>query len=168
MKKTELKLQLYGRKILRQRVKEVKEITPEVREYLEGMLKLMRKEGGIGLAANQAGIDLRLVVIETKDKIWKIINPQIRKKRGSIVFEEGCLSFPGLSLKIKRAKEVWVDFLDVDGNKVSVKAEGILAVAFQHEVDHLDGILFIDHIPYLERLKISPWLLEIKRKSAES
>ena len=128
----------------------------------------MRKEGGIGLAANQAGIDLRLVVIETKDKIWKIINPQIRKKRGSIVFEEGCLSFPGLSLKIKRAKEVWVDFLDVDGNKVSVKAEDILAVAFQHEVDHLDGILFIDHISYLERLKISPWLLEIKRKSAES
>ncbi len=168
MKKTELKLQLYGKKILRQRVKEVKEITPEVREYLEGMLKLMRKEGGIGLAANQAGIDLRLVVIETQDKVWKIINPQIRRKKGSIVFEEGCLSFPGLSLKIKRAKEVWVDFLDVDGNKVSVKAEDILAVAFQHEVDHLDGILFIDHIPYLERLKISPWLLEIKRKSAES
>jgi len=168
MKKTELKLQLYGKKILRQRVKEVKEITPEVREYLEGMLKLMRKEGGIGLAANQAGIDLRLVVIETQDKVWKIINPQIRKKRGSIVFEEGCLSFPGLNLKIKRAKEVWVDFLDVDGNKVSVKAEDILAVAFQHEVDHLDGILFIDHISYLERLKISPWLLEIKRKSAES
>jgi len=168
MKKTELKLQLYGKEILRQRVKEVKEITPEVREYLEGMLKLMRKEGGIGLAANQAGIDLRLVVIETQDKVWKIINPQIRKKRGSIVFEEGCLSFPGLNLKIKRAKEVWVDFLDVDGNKVSVKAEDILAVAFQHEVDHLDGILFIDHISYLERLKISPWLLEIKRKSAES
>jgi peptide deformylase len=131
------------------------------------MFDTMYEEEGIGLAANQAGLDLRLVVIETEDKVWKIINPQIRKKRGSIIFEEGCLSFPGLSLRIKRAKEVWVDYLDVDGNKLSVKAEDILAVAFQHEIDHIDGILFIDRIPYLERLRISSQLLEIKKKSSQ-
>lgn len=165
MKKTALKLQLYGKKILRQKAKEVEEITPAVRSYLDEMLELMRAAGGMGLAANQAGLDLRLVVIEAEEKVWKIINPQITKAKGKITFEEGCLSFPGINLKIKRAAEVWVDFLDSDGNKISLKAEGILAVAFQHEIDHLDGILFIDHASYLDRLKITSKLLEIKKKA---
>jgi len=162
MSKIELKLQIYGSPILRKKCKEVKEITPEILQILDKMVYLMRRYKGVGLSANQAGLDLALVVIETPEKLYKMINPRIIQKKGSLIFEEGCLSFPGLTLSVKRAREVWVNFTDEQGRNLDLKAESTLAVILQHEIDHIQGVLFIDRLPFWERFKINPVLKEIK------
>lgn len=162
MSKTELKIQLYGSPLLRKKTKQLKRIDGEVNELLNKMVSLMRKEKGAGLAANQAGLDLSLVVIETPEKLYKLINPKIVKKKGKVIFEEGCLSFPELSLSVKRAKEVLVNYVDTQGNFIDLKAEGMLAVILQHEIDHIYGILFTDRISLFKKIKIRRSLKKIK------
>ena len=162
MKKTELKLQIYGSPILKKRCRRVSRISPEILQVLDKMVYLMRRYKGVGLSANQAGLDLALVVIETPEKLYKMINPRIIQKKGSLIFEEGCLSFPGLTLSVKRAREVWVNFTDEQGRNLDLKAEDTLAVILQHEIDHIQGVLFIDRLPFWERFKIKPVLKEIK------
>ncbi len=167
MKKTELKLQIYGSPILKKRCRRVSRISPEILQVLDKMVYLMRKYKGVGLAANQVGLEEALVVIETPQRVYKMINPKITKRRGKLVFEEGCLSFPGLTLSIKRAREVWVSYVDERAREVDLKAEGILAVILQHEIDHLNGILFIERISPLRKLRIKPILKEIKNRSTQ-
>ncbi|MCD6539470.1 MAG: peptide deformylase [Candidatus Omnitrophica bacterium] len=162
MNKIKLKLQIYGSPILRKKCRKVGEITPEILQILDKMVYLMRRYRGVGLAANQAGLDLALVVIETPEKLYKLINPKIIQKKGSLIFEEGCLSFPGLILSVKRAREVWVNFTDEQGRNLDLNAEDTLAVILQHEIDHIQGVLFIDRIPFWEKLKIKSVLKKIK------
>jgi peptide deformylase len=123
----------------------------------------MREHKGVGLAANQAGLTLRLAVIEAEDKVFKLVNPVIIKKSGRIAILEGCLSFPGLELKVRRYGKIWVRSLNEKGEPLNLEVEDTLAIVFQHEIDHLDGICFIDRIPFWERLKIVPKLKAIKR-----
>jgi len=164
MKKIKLRIHFWGERILRKKCKKVKEVNDDIRVFLNEMYSLMRVSDGIGLAANQAGVDLRLIVIQIKDNVFKLINPKIIKKEGKIKIEEGCLSFPGITLGIKRAGKVWVSSLDENGNTIDIEADGILAVALQHEIDHINGIVFIDRISFLERLKLKNKLREIKKK----
>ena len=144
---------------LRERSLEVTEVTPEIQQLLNNMLDTMYAEPGIGLAAPQVGVNYRLVVIDVggeseennASKVHKLINPVITERQGEISFEEGCLSVPGVRETVQRSDSVVVEALDEQGQKVTIEAHGILAVCLQHEIDHLDGVLFIDHLSRLKR-----------------
>jgi len=164
MKETKLRVHLWDDRILKNKCKPVKEVTQNIRELLEEMYSLMKAEGGVGLAANQVGIDLCLVVIQTQEGLFKLINPRIIKKEGRIELEEGCLSFPNITLSIKRAEKVWVSSSDEKGNPFDIEAEGVLAVVLQHEIDHINGIVFIERIPFLRRMRLRNKLKEIKNR----
>lgn len=137
----------------------------KIRCLLDEMLSFMRASGGAGLAGNQAGLDLSLIVIEVENHIFKLVNPKITKREGSINFPEGCLSFPGLELEVKRNKKVWVSALNEEGEPVRIEAEGFLAVIFQHEIDHVEGIVFLDRVSFWKRVKAYPKLGEIIRRT---
>ena len=122
MSKIELKIQIWPSKILKQRCKKVDVVDDEIRQILDDMLQLMRESKGIGLAANQAGLDKRLVVIEIEDKIIKLVNPRILSKEGHMKFREGCLSFPGLDLDVIRASKILVEALDAQGKPLRFEA----------------------------------------------
>ena len=150
-----LEIRKYPHPILRRKSEEVKKVTPELKRLIEDMIETMEKNDGAGLAAPQVGILKRVIVAETERGPIGLINPEIIKKsKEKILAEEGCLSFPGLFLKIKRAKEVEVKALDVEGKEMKIKAEGLLARVLQHEIDHLDGILFVDKISFWQKWKI--------------
>ena len=110
------------------------------------MAKLMYLSQGVGLAAQQVGIDKQLAVIDIGNGLIKFINPVIIKRQGIDLLEEGCLSVPGVSIKVKRAKSVTVHFLDEEGSVQQLHADGLLARALQHELDHLAGVLIIDYV----------------------
>ncbi len=150
-----LKIRKYGDPILGKKAEEVKETTPEIKELILNMMEMMQKEHGVGLAAPQVGVAKRIIVVETGNGPDVFINPKIIKKsKEKIIMEEGCLSFPELYFKIKRAKEIKVQTENINGKELEIKAEGLLARIFQHEIDHLDGILFIDRISFWKKLKL--------------
>ncbi|MCM8823973.1 MAG: peptide deformylase [Candidatus Omnitrophica bacterium] len=164
MKKTKLRIHFWGEKILRTKCQQVKEVNDEIRKLLDEMCVLMKNCDGMGLAANQAGLDVSLVVVNSGKEILKLINPKILKREGSTEFEEGCLSFPGLYINIKRASKVWVSYLNERGEPLTIEASGILAVVLQHEIDHINGIVFIDRLPIWVRIRLRKRLKEIKGK----
>jgi len=161
MKKIELSLQLYGSSVLRKKAKEVDIIDSEIESYLDEMLKIMYKYNGIGLAANQAGLLKKLVVIDLGRSPLKLINPRIVKRSGKVEFEEGCLSLPGLRVKVKRSAEVLVEALDTKGHPLKISAQGLLAICLQHEIDHLEGRLILDYLPFIKRVKEKRKLMEV-------
>lgn len=161
----------YPDPLLREKCKSVSKIDNRIRKILDDMAETMYEAPGIGLAASQIGITERLIVVdigsdeETKRqaKLYKIINPEIVEKKGSIEYEEGCLSLPGIKDLVKRAAEITLQGLDENANEISIKADGLLAICFQHELDHLDGILFIDHLSRLKRELIKSKMSKKKR-----
>lgn len=165
MSKIKLRIHTWPEDILLKECKQVENVDDTVRKLLYAMLALMRVSGGAGLAANQAGLDISLIVIEVGNNIFKLVNPRIVKKEGEIDSQEGCLSFPGLELDIKRSDKVWVEALDEKGRPVEIKAEGILAVVFQHEIDHIQGITFIERVSFWKRFACFGRLYKIKRKT---
>lgn len=143
----------YPNPILRKKSEEIKEITPEVKELASDMTELMRNNQGIGIAAPQVGESKRIIVVQTEKGPQVLVNPRILKKgRDKDVMEEGCLCLPGLFLRIKREREVEAEALHLDGEKILIKAKGLLARILQHEIDHLDGILFIDKISFWQKI----------------
>ena len=139
----------YGDEILKKKSKEVEQIDDKIRELVQDMIETMHKYNGVGLAAPQVGILKRIAVIdlyEEGDGPVTLINPQIVKTEGKQTVDEGCLSFPNQFAKVIRPKKVVVEALDEDGNEVRYEAEGLFAQAISHEVDHLDGEVFIDKI----------------------
>ncbi len=167
MNKTKLRIHTWPEDILCKRSQKVGKVDEEVRCLLDEMLSLMRVSGGTGLAGNQAGLGLSLIVIEIENHIFKLVNPEIIKSEGSVSFPEGCLSFPGLELEVKRANKVWVSALNEEGKPVEIEAERFLAVIFQHEIDHIEGITFIDRVSFWKRIKAYPKLREIIRKTKD-
>lgn len=135
-----------GDPVLREVALAVQEITPQVKKLLDDMVETMYDAEGVGLAAPQVGIGKRIIVIDVLDEngLLKLINPVIMKREGKEAAVEGCLSFPGVAGEVERDVKVTVLAMDVDGNPVEICASGLLARAFQHEIDHLDGILFVD------------------------
>jgi len=124
---------------------------------IDDMFDTMYSGNGIGLAAPQVGVNQRVITVDLQKKRSKpfaLINPEVVRAEGEYESEEGCLSCPGLSAMVKRAKSVTVTGLDPKGRNVTIEAEELLAVVLQHEVDHLDGILFIDRLEPTERVKV--------------
>lgn len=164
MKETKLRIRFWGDPILKKKCLSVKEVNDDLRSLLDQMYVLMKVTDGVGLAGNQAGLNKRLVVVEYENNVFKLINPKIIKKEDQIVFEEGCLSFPGINIEIKRSGKVWVKALNEAGEKIDIEAEGLLAVILQHEIDHINGVVFIDRISLFRRLKLTKQLRKIKKE----
>lgn len=146
----------YPNPVLRERATHVDEITPEIQRLVDDMAETMYAAPGVGLAANQVGVLKRVFVIDIANDdepsdLYVFINPQILEKEGQIEWTEGCLSFPGVSESLQRADRVRVTALDREGNAFELEASGLLAVAIQHENDHLDGQLLIDHLGPVRR-----------------
>ena len=135
-----------GDPILRKTAKEVEVVDERIKVLVEDMIETLHKYNGVGLAAPQVGILKRVIVIDTYDgsDVLVLINPKIIKTKGEQTVEEGCLSFPNQYAKVVRPKEVIVEALNEKGEKIRVEAKELLAQALMHEIDHLNGILFVD------------------------
>ena len=132
--------------MLKKKAKVVKRLTPEIVRLIDEMIKIMLAAPGIGLAAPQIGVLLRVIVADTGEGGGAIINPKLTEKHGAQTFVEGCLSLPGIEAPVDRASQVIVSGMDRRGEKIKIEAKGLLATVFQHEIDHLDGKVFIDRV----------------------
>ncbi len=137
-------LRFEGDPLLRKKSREVTEINDRIKSLVEDMKETMYKEDGVGLAAPQIGILRRVVVIDVGDGTIELINPEFLYQEGEQIDIEGCLSVPGKSGKVKRPQKVKVRYMDLEGNEKIIEGTGLLAIALCHEIDHLNGILFID------------------------
>jgi peptide deformylase len=142
-----MQIRTIGDPVLRTKAKSIDEVTKKINDLIDNMFDTMYEEDGIGLAAPQVGILKRIAVVDIREgnKVV-LINPEIIEEEGKAIREEGCLSIPGETGDVIRAEKVKVRSLDRDGNEVEFEAEGLEARAIQHEIDHLDGILFIDKV----------------------
>jgi peptide deformylase len=151
-----LKIELFGAPVLREKAQPVEAVTPEILRLLDDMAQTMRHAGGAGLAANQVGVAKRLLVIdlgahEGKENLVYLINPEYTVQEGEMVQEEGCLSIPQIYERVKRPQYVAVKALDREGKPFELDGEDFLAKALSHEMDHLDGVLFIDRLSPFRR-----------------
>lgn len=140
------KIRVEGDEILKKKSREVEDINEKIQELIDDMLETMYKANGVGLAAVQVGVLKQVIVIDIDDGNGPLvlINPKIIKEKGEQEVDEGCLSFPNKFAKVKRPYEVIVEALDRDGKTIRVKAKELMAQAISHEVDHLNGIVFVD------------------------
>jgi peptide deformylase len=176
---------------LRHKAQPIDKVTPEIKQLAADMLETMYAEKGIGLAAIQVGVEKRLLVIDTRSKSKDedrydlsqmteleklvpmplvILNPVIKKKEGKTTFEEGCLSVPGYYETVNRDEYIEVDGMDLDGKPLQLKLDGLLAICMQHEIDHLDGKVFIDRLSPIKSMRIKSKIKKFgysKKKSDE-
>lgn len=146
-----LEIKKAGDKVLKEICQPVEKIDRKVRQLLDDMAETMYSANGAGLAAPQVGVTLRLVVIDVGDGLIELINPEIVKHEGTMKDTEGCLSIPDIWGEVERYSKVVVESLNRRGKKQRLVGEGLLARAFQHELDHLNGILFIDRAETIQR-----------------
>jgi len=151
-----LSVRKYGDPILRRRGVRVDAVTPEIRNIVADMIDTMYDEVGLGLAAPQIGVSLRLMVVADDEgrEARALVNPTITEQGGEVIAEEGCLSIPGVFAPVKRAEWVRLEAQDLEGRAVALAARGLRARVFQHEMDHLDGVLFIDRLDPVARDRI--------------
>jgi len=150
-----LSMRRYGDPILRQVAAPVAAVTPEIKMLIADMSETMWAQVGIGLAAPQTGVSLRIFVMDDgKRGARALINPVVIEKSGVVREEEGCLSLPGYFAEVERAKWLRVEALDGEGQPIGFEAQGLQAKIIQHEIDHLDGVLFIDRLPPVTRDRI--------------
>lgn len=161
----ELVIKKFPDPTLRKKASKVLRITSSEKEILCEMARLMYLSQGVGLAATQVGIDKQLVVIDVGGGLIKLINPAIAKREGLEAMEEGCLSVPDLSVKIRRSRCVTVNFMDEEGEVQKLHADGLLARAVQHELDHLLGILIVDYVNPVKKLLLKR---KLGRKTAKT
>ncbi len=149
----------YPDPVLRNKTSRVERVDRDLDRLIEDMVETMHAAPGVGLAANQVGVPLQLAVIDLSSRedegqrhpLIVIINPEILSMEGSVIEEEGCLSIPDYAEKVKRAARVRVRAQDRSGKPFEIEAEGLLAKAFQHEIDHLNGLLFVDRLSSLKK-----------------
>lgn len=165
MPETRLKINIFGDSILRKKAKLVKEVTVEYRKVLSLMAQSMYEHSGIGLAAPQVGMSVRLVVVDIGEGLHKLVNPRIVKRQGTQAIQEGCLSVPGACVKVKRSRQIWVEALDENNHPVKIEARDLFACVLQHEIDHLEGKLIVDYASFLEKLRIKRKLKELKKEA---
>lgn len=147
----------------------VEKIDDGIRQLARDMAETMYEAPGIGLAATQVNVHKRLIVIdasETRDELLVVINPELIESEGLQVGEEGCLSVPGIYDKVERAERVVVRYLDLEGQQQTIAAEGLLAVCLQHEMDHLMGRVFVEHLSPLKQLRIKAKMAKQARITA--
>lgn len=148
-----LEIKKYGEPILRKKTQPVGEVDEEIRKLVSFLVQAMYQNKGVGLAANQIGLDLNMAVIDAGNGVKVLINPKIISSSGEIIEEEGCLSLPGIFFKIKRPENIEVEALDKFGKVQKINAQDLEARAICHEVDHLNGKLIIDRIGFWQRMK---------------
>ncbi len=145
----------YPNPILKKKSLEIDEINEEIKALAKEMAEIMFENQGVGLAAPQLGILKRIIVVKGEKGAAAFINPKIiQKSKATEVAEEGCLCLPGIFLKIKRAKKIEITATNLAAEKIQFQAEGTVARVLQHEIDHLDGILIIDKVPFWQKLKL--------------
>ncbi len=158
-----LRLRFLGDPVLRRKARRIEKVTPATRETVEAMWEIMNDANGIGLAAPQVGLSQRIIVIDTREPGEKaaLINPEIVWSGNELSkVKEGCLSIPGVEGDVMRPTKVRVKGLGIDGKPVEISASGLYARAFQHEIDHLNGIVFIDQVSQAELERLQPLLAE--------
>ncbi len=172
-----LPIYTYGFEVLRRKTKKITKVDDKLIEVVGSMFNTMHKATGIGLAAPQVGLDFALTVIDLskaeggkrlKYEPITLLNPVIKDYHGTIFLEEGCLSIPFVRAEVERPETVYVEYQDLDLNKNYVELKGLLARVAQHEIDHLNGILFIDHLTKDEKKKLKPELEEIRKGEIET
>ncbi len=149
-------IRTYPDPVLKEKAEPVESISREIQDLAEEMAKLMYANQGIGLAAPQVGESLRVITVdvsgpERREDLQVLINPEIESCEGETETDEGCLSLPEFRTKVKRAEQVTVKGLDLKGREMRIRSEGMQAVCFQHEIDHLEGRLLLDHAGRLKR-----------------
>jgi peptide deformylase len=162
---------LYGNPVLRRRAAVIGHIDDDVRRFLADLKATMLFKDGLGLAANQVAVPLMAFAIDPRGADvdaapYCVLNPRIEATEGTVEREEGCLSFPGLYEVLKRPERVVVSGIDEQGRPVRIEVDGTLARAFSHEIDHINGVLFIDHIGETRRRLLAGPLRELKRQEA--
>ncbi|HMK11473.1 MAG TPA: peptide deformylase [Acidimicrobiales bacterium] len=157
-------IRLFGDPVLKQRAAEITEIDGRLARLAEDMLTTMYDAPGLGLAAPQVGVQKRLFVYDIGDGPRTLINPVISESSGEWAYDEGCLSVPGLSFEIIRPKEIHLSGVDLDGKEVSFEADELVARLFQHELDHLDGILLLEHLDESQRKSA---LKELRKRAVQ-
>jgi peptide deformylase len=172
---TVLPIYVYDQAVLRRRAKPVQKVDGHLVKTVDDMFETMRKANGIGLAANQVGSLQRIVVIDVSGmegmedaKPMTLLNPSIVDEAGEVTMEEGCLSLPDLRDEVVRPEEVAVEYMDLDLQKKSIEADGILARVLQHEIDHLNGVLFIDRLGSVRRKLLRGRLNKILKGEVET
>jgi len=156
-----LPLYLLGQGVLRQRSAEIRAVDDDVRRLIDDMFETMDAAKGVGLAANQVGVARRVAVIDAEGQRFAMVDPVIVSAEGRSVAEEGCLSIPELYGDVSRPERVVLEALDREGRPFRLEAEGLVARVVQHEIDHLDGILFLDHLSLMRRrLLLARWKRE--------
>ena len=160
-------IQIYGKEVLAQKAAEVPAVTPELCRILDEMVPMLAANHGVGLAAPQIGISQRFFIMNPGDKLRKVINPVI-VQYGSAMgeMEEGCLSIPGVHKKVRRPRRISVTYTDETGTRVEEELKDYAARVFQHEYDHLDGILFVDRLSPVSRKLVQRQLESLKEKSS--
>jgi peptide deformylase len=143
-----LPIRIFGDPVLREPAGPVESFDASLRRLAEDMIQTMHEAPGVGLAAPQVGRSLRLIVFDIGEEAGAraLANPELKNEWGEQIGDEGCLSVPGLYYPVKRAQKVWAEGVDLDGQEVTIEAEELLARVLQHEVDHLNGVLFIDRL----------------------
>jgi peptide deformylase len=161
-------IRVYGDPVLRQKAKPVEKIDGSIEQLVDEMFLVLEAEGGIGLAAPQIGVSLRVIIVSVPADSGSrtelaLVNPVITSAEGSFEHEEGCLSVPGLYEKVERKARVTVEGLELSGVPYKGHYEGLPATVFQHEIDHLDGVLFVDRISPMRRRLLEKELGKIAR-----
>jgi peptide deformylase len=157
--------------VLKETAAPVEQVDDAVRVLLDDMAETMYAADGVGLAAPQVAVLQRVIVIDTSprqegQKLVHLVNPEIVKTEGTTTYTEGCLSIPGEAEEVERAAKVWVRALDYQGRPFELEADGLLAIAIQHETDHLNGTLFVDHLSSLKRESIKRRMKRLKAERA--
>lgn len=161
-----LRLRKYGDAVLRKKAEDIKEIDGEIKKLASDMVETLKSIGGIGLAGNQVGVAKKIFVIDRthidgEEEPLIMINPELLQTSGEQVFEEGCLSAPGIYQDVTRSRKVKVRGLNLKGKEIEVDGEGLLSRALLHEMDHLNGVLFIDHLSTIKRKLLGKKLRKI-------
>lgn len=163
----ELSLRYYPDPVLRRKAFAVETVTPELAGLAKKMLEVMYREDGVGLAAPQVGLSIRMMVLNTTGEPSGervTLNPRIVKREGAIDSDEGCLSFPGIRITVPRDERITLEYTDLAGKTQTIEAEALLSRAIQHEIDHLDGVLFIDRLSPAGKSAIKTQLKDLEKR----
>jgi peptide deformylase len=165
-------IRLYGDPVLRRQSEPVETVGDDTMELIQSLMETVDHAAGLGLAAPQIGVTKRVIVVvhidgEGRRQHLALINPEIVSACGEEIGEEGCLSIPGIYSNVKRPESVVVQGLDAEGSEISIEAKGVMARAFLHEIDHLDGVMFVDKIGMVKRSLLKRKLNEIRKRSKE-
>lgn len=153
-----LPIRRFGEPVLRQKAKRISKVDKSIRRLVDDMIETMHDANGVGLAAPQVGVSLRLIIIEASEGDMQVlVNPEIVKSNGERIVDEGCLSLPGYVGEVARSTQVTVKAQNLDGKEIRIKANELLAQALEHEIDHINGVLFVDRLVSPDSLrKLTP------------